>query len=406
MSSSAESRVYALDVLRGFAILGILLANIVSFAAPTMTSQFEPVIPSRSVAENLFDSVSMAFVNGKFRSILAILFGVGLWMQYERRKLTGEWPKGYLKRLGWLLLIGLLHGYLIWYGDILSVYAVVAALTIIFVKSEDKTLWWLIGVLAANALLTAAVLIPVLIMFSGSGGAKEFELGAVWPMFSMAGETAAFQTGSWLQQLGYRAVYYSFMLLNGLVFGLVLLPLFLFGILLARHKVLAAPSQHPGYLKWSLIIGFGLGLPLSLTAFIPMAPKVIETVQIGFEVFVGPVLALGYLMALALVVEKGFAAKFTKVLATVGRVALSAYLLQSLACTFVFYSWGLGLFGKLHPGGWLAVVGAVWALDILFAYLWLARFKMGPVEWLWRSLSEGKRLPNRRTAHLTAQERE
>jgi uncharacterized protein len=396
IEQGAGKRIAVLDVLRGVAILGILLANITAFATPLMTSQFALSLPDRSSAERVFDSVVMAFVNGKFRSLLAILFGVGLWMQYERRKAAGTWPKSYLKRLGWLLLIGLLHGYLIWYGDILSTYAVVAAVTMVFLKSEDKTLWWLIGVLALNAVLTAAVLVPLMLMFFNSGEAREWDVGSVWPMFSQAGETAAYQSGSWLTQLGYRAVYYTISLTNAMVFGLVLLPLFLFGVILARHRVLEAPSKHPKYGKWCLIIGFGLGLPLSLISFVPMAPKVVETLQIAVELVVGPLLALGYLMAIAIWVEKGRSQGIAKALGQVGRVALSAYILQSLVCTFIFYSWGLGLFGKLQPLGWLSVVAIAWVIDLVFAHLWLRSFSIGPIEWLWRSLTEGRRLPLRR----------
>ncbi len=390
-----KPRVLVLDVLRGFAILGILLANITAFATPLMTSQFALSLPVRSSAEALFDSFTLAFVNGKFRSLLAILFGVGLWMQFEKRKEAGTWPKSYLKRMAWLLLIGLVHGFFIWYGDILSTYAVVAALTMVFVRAKDQTIWWLIGALLVNALLTAAVLVPVLIYTFGHADPNEWDFGAVWPMFGTAGETAVYQSGTWLQQLGYRSVYFLISLSNALVFGLILLPLFLFGMLLARHNMLAEPSKHPRMVRGCFLVGFGLGLPLNLLAFIPMEAKMMETVQIGFEILLGPLLALGYLMAIAVLVEKARLWPISEVLSKVGRVALSAYLLQSVACTFVFYSWGLGLFGKLTPDGWLLTVLSVWLLDIAFAFLWLKWFTIGPVEWLWRSLSEGKRVPLR-----------
>ncbi|MEZ0326805.1 MAG: DUF418 domain-containing protein [Fimbriimonas sp.] len=396
---SEENRIFMLDVLRGFAILGILLANITSFATPVITSQFALSLPDRSSAEALFDILTLIFVNGKFRSILAILFGVGLWMQYEKRSAAGTWPKSYLKRMAWLLLIGLIHGYLIWWGDILSTYAVVAVLALVVVKSSDKTLWWLIAALEANALLTAAVLVPGLIYVSRNADPGEWTVGAVWPMFSTAGETIVYQSGTWIEQLTHRAVYFSLNLTYGLVFGLVLMPLFLFGILLARKGVLSAPSEHPEYVKGCFLAAFGLGLPLSMLSLLPLSVKDMEILQLGFEIFIGPLLALGYLMAIALLVERGRAGWIAQVLAKVGRVALSAYLLQSVACTFVFYTWGLGLFGKLQPIGWLLVVLVVWSLDVAFALLWLRWFRMGPTEWLWRSLAASKRLPMRRSTY-------
>lgn len=392
MARAVEDRIYVLDVLRGVANLGILIANITSFATPGFSTQFSSNVPERTHAEWLFDAFSLVFVNGKFRSILAILFGVGLWMQYERRSGEGTWPWSYLKRTALLLALGLLHGYLIWYGDILALYALIAAMTMIFVKSKDQTLWWMIVVLAANAFVTAVVLLFLMLRFYGTSGAQEWDLGQAWSIFTSAGETAVYQSGSWVQQLGVRAIFYSITLVLNLVIGPLILPLFLFGLLLARHGVLQAPSEHSAYRKWCLLLGFGVGLPLSLFGFIPMSARAAESVQMAFETFVGPLLALGYLMLVAVVVEKGWLRGITSVLAKVGRVALSAYLLQSLLCTFVFYSWGLGLFGKLSPAGLVFVIAGAWIADILFAFVWLRFFRMGPVEWLWRSVSEGKRL--------------
>jgi uncharacterized protein len=392
LKAPEEGRIYVLDVLRGFAILGILIANITSFATPAFATQFGPSVPNRNHAEWLFDAFTLAFVNGKFRSILAVLFGIGLWMQYERRSAAGTWPRSYLKRTGLLLLLGLLHGYLIWYGDILALYALVAAMTMIFVKAKDQTLWWLIVVLAANAFLTSIVLLPVMLKWFGGNEAREWDLGQAWSIFTAAGETAVFQAGTWFQQLGCRAIYYTIVLVENLVLGPLILPLFIFGVLLARREVLQNPSGHPLYRKWCLILGFGVGLPLSLLGFIPMSPRAAESVQVAFETFVGPLLSLGYTMALAVLVEKARFELLTGLLAKVGRVALSAYLLQSLACTFVFYSWGLGYFGKLQPMGWIAVIVAVWALNVVSAVAWLRFFKLGPVEWAWRSASEGRLL--------------
>jgi uncharacterized protein len=388
-----DKRIEVLDVLRGVAILGILLANITAFAEPSFSAQLAPVLPQRSAAEALFDASTMAFVNGKFRSILAILFGVGLWLQFERKSGEGTWPLAYVKRLAILFAIGLLHGYLIWPGDILATYAAVALACMIFIKTEERTLRWLIGLLALNCVLTVAVLLPILFHWFASKGAVEWDFGAVWPVFSTAGETQIFQAGTWWQQLGFRAIYNSLNLLNILMFGPFLMPLFLFGMLLGKHQVLQDPRQHPRLTRWCLISGFGIGLPLSLVAFIPMSSRSAETLQIAFEFVLGPLLGLGILFATALGVASGRGRLITRPLARLGRVALSAYLLQSLLATAIFYSWGFGLFGKLGPAGWLGVVAAIWAIDLLFAQIWLRVFRLGPAEWLWRSLSEGKRLP-------------
>jgi uncharacterized protein len=413
---SQAGRIRALDVLRGVAILGILLANITAFSSPLITSTFATVVPERDQVTALFDSFQMAFVNGKFRSMLAVLFGVGVWLQYRRRRdldaaaeLRGDvggrlWPGGYLKRMGYLALLGLIHGYLLWYGDILFFYAVLATISVLFVKASDKALWWWVFGLSVNALLTVAVLVPLMMFFAATPGAGEFNLGDAWAVMSPAYETEAFQQGTYLQQLKFRLLWTTVMNAQSVLFlSFFIMPLFLLGILFGRSGVLARPSQHPKVRNLCLRIGFGVGLPLGALAFIPMSTKQAESMQALYEMFAGPVLAVGYLMLGAVLIERGALNFLWRPVERVGRVALSAYLMQTVLCTFIFYSWGLAYFGSTGPLGQLGAVAIVWAANIAFAYGWLAFFRMGPVEWAWRSLSESKVLPIRKGIESAAE---
>ena len=393
MLEPTEPRIQALDVIRGIALLGILLADLVAFSTPFASAQLASVLPPRAPSQVLFDSLSMAFVNGKFRTMLAVLLGVGVWLQYERRtSIPKGWPWPFVKRTGILLIIGLAHGYLIWYGDMLSLFAVLATMAALLMNMKETPMRWIFGLLIGNAVVTTLVLVPLLLWFVHSGEAKEWDFGMYLPFFSPQYEMLAYQSGTWLQQEQLRATYYSISLLAGGLFGPILLPLVLWGVQLGKVGVLSAPSQHPRLRNWVLAIAFGVGLPLSLIAFMPWESRDAATIRIAFEFLLGPLLGIGYLMLAAMWAESRVLRWLQTGFAVVGRMPLSIYLLQSAACTVTFYSWGLDLFGKLSPTQLIGVFGWISLLQVAFASLWFRYFRLGPAEWLWRSLAEGRPL--------------
>jgi uncharacterized protein len=210
-----------------------------------------------------------------------------------------------------------------------------------------------------------------------------------------ATERAAFSTGSYWEQLAMRAPIFA-MMAGSVVFFLPFLGgLFLLGILLGRHEVLAHPSRHVRTRNAMLTIGFGIGLPLNLMTLL-LARENAFFIESATEILFGPLLSLGLIMLLAVIAENRWFASIQWALAKVGRTAFSNYILQSLLCTTIFYSWGFGLYGKLNRLELLYVVAGVWMANILFAHFWLLKFQLGPLEWLWRSLTEGRRLPIRK----------
>ena len=144
------------------------------------------------------------------------------------------------------------------------------------------------------------------------------------------------------------------------------------------------------------MIGLGLGLPLNLAVLMFWQSGNVLGATGYVEMLAGPVLSIGYLALILSWVASGKADGLARQVAKVGRMALSNYLLQTLVCTTIFYSWGFGLFERLTELQALAVVPLVWAINVLFTNFWLARFELGPVEWAWRSLSEKRRFPIRR----------
>ncbi len=391
MEPTLGNRIKAMDVLRGFAVLGILLANIPAFAAPMFDELFGVVHTVPLGVDRWLDTLVQVFVVGKFRSTLAILFGAGLYLQFQKRSREGSWPGGYIKRNAFLGLFGLVHGYLIWMGDILLLYSIAAFITVWLVDASDRVVYWIVGLVAAGSALVGGLLA----VFSSTslGGANPTESPInLWP-FRHGDELQVFSEGSYLHQVQARLGYFSLVLVLILFLLPSIVSLFLIGTRLARSGVLAEPSKHPKARRVALFVGFGIGLPLNLLAFAQLGVKEPSDLSATWELFVGPLMSVGYVMLGAIVVEKGLFQRLTGAMAKVGRLALTSYLSQSVLCTAIFYSWGGDLFGRLPMSQYYLVVPLVWALNVGFATLWLRTHDIGPVEWVLRSLTEGRRMP-------------
>lgn len=383
-----RERVHAYDLIRGVAILGILLANIPYFAGPAFSEMVSMTSSATGIDANV-SAVTTALVAGKFRSSLATLFGIGMWLQYEKRsQILGNWPLRYLKRMLILAFFGLVHGILIWPGDILFIYAVSATLTCFFVGFSERVHRWIIGSAAVfGALVGIGLFVAGLFV-------QDFDLGDSGKLFGITAERelAAFAHGSYFDQLAIRATLFFASASSLIVLFPSLAGLFFLGVSLAQHRTLANPSAHPRARKIILLLGFGIALPFSLMIGWLTWNKPAVLLETSVELFFGPLLAVGLVMLLAIWVESGWLKGIQRAVAKVGRTAFSNYILQSLLCTFIFYSWGLGWFGELDRLEMLAVVPIVWTINLLFAHFWLKKYTMGPLEWLWRSWTEGKRL--------------
>ncbi|MCO5295433.1 MAG: DUF418 domain-containing protein [Fimbriimonadaceae bacterium] len=395
VAPTVHGRIQALDFLRGIAILGILPANIAAFAEPSgpLFSTALPLSEPTSV-EKWIEVVKLFLVTGKFRSMLAVLFGIGIWMQYEkRRSVPNAWPWGYLKRTGYLALLGLAHGLFLWYGDILWIYSGTAAVACFLATASERNLRRVIVAGAALALLASAgAFLGAVAMWSEGMRAlpKTWSAGAMSP----AAEVATFAAGSYSEQLAQRATVFAGSGGPAVVLMLpFLLPLFCLGVLWGRSGFLFKPGAHAMARGRVLLVGLGGGLALNALALALRPLPFNYFATLPWELFFGPILSLGYLVLGAMWVESGRLPGVVRAVSAVGRVALSAYLLQTVACTFVFYSWGLGMFGSVDRVEQMKIVLGVWGVDLVFAAVWLRFFNLGPIEWLWRSLTEGRRLP-------------
>jgi uncharacterized protein len=385
-----------MDVLRGVALLGILITNIQHFSMfagavrnPTLYGDFQG-------ANFWVYAFTFNFAFQKFMPIFAMLFGAGIMLAADRRREAGRNAGAFhYRRMGVLLLIALAHAYLVWYGDILFSYAICGALVFPFRRRSAGFLLAAGVVVLAGQPVMEVVSLAVPDLFGWANTFQGMSLEEI-----LAADLAAFR-GGWMENFRMRALYS----LEGQTVGFPLHEvwrasgLILLGMGLYRLGVMTGKAKRSLY--WLLVaVGIGVALPLTAIVFrvahsngwsgFWLRQLYLQTIS-----WVGIVVALGWLAVVMLVCHAGCRSWLGRAFAAVGRTALSNYLLQSLICTFIFYGFGLGLYGSVERIGQMEIVLGVWILQLAVSPLWLRFFRFGPAEWAWRSLSYGSRQPFR-----------
>jgi len=396
---AAGERVEIIDVVRGMALFGILAANIRGFAGPASTyfmpQLFWPALHDR-IAQALIDT----FIQGKFITIFATLFGVGFGVQVERSmSREGKFNWTWARRCLVLLLFGLVHGLAIWFGDILLVYALTGLLLLPFKRRQNKTiLIWAISFLMIPILLATG-------MFAASQSGRAME-GPKPPAAAELQKTdATFSDGSWIEiqrERMHDAVSHNWAFTP--IFMWHVLALFLFGFLLWRRGFFTpAPESLPRYRRlmwWSLAIGIaGNATMVALRWIFDVSPM--PTTPVAFIIgllntFSVPLLSLGYVCAVILMYSNEVWRARIRRFGNVGRTAFTNYLLQSVIGTLIFYSYGLGFFGDVGPAVLIPVTFIIFAVQVVLSRWWLERYRFGPMEWLWRKATYRGPLPMRR----------
>ena len=398
------ARISSLDALRGVAVLGILLVNVQSFAF-VAAARTNPTVQGNLEGVNwLIWLLTYVIFDGKFISMFAILFGASIVLLADRCARRGV-PAGpiHLRRMGILLVIGLLHAHLLWYGDWLATLAVSGALAFLYHDLPPRRL--LVAGLVIYAIGSVIALV-VTWWLPRAGPELLAETAARWAPSpeAIAWEVERYR-GGWLAQMEHRvpaAFRYetSHLAMRSLwqMTGLMLV-----GMALHKLGVLAA-ARTPAFYVRMAGAGFGLGVPLVVAG-------VVFSVRRGWdaETYIavarhtnywgGLLVSLGWIGGVMLLVRLGHR---MGALAAVGRLALTNYLLQTVICTTLFYGHGLGLFGRVERVGQFAIVLGVSAVQLVFSVWWLKYFEFGPVEWAWRCLTYGRCLPLRREAGSAA----
>lgn len=384
------ARSLRIDVLRGIAVFGILLINVWSVVYGNETDRYGPLDSAAGGIDRLLVYFAAAFAEQKFYPIFAFLFGAGFALQTGGLRAPGpernEIAATYGRRIRWLLACGVVHGSLIWYGDILTIYAITAFWLMNKVgRRLGSLLQSLRGVIVLDVL---CFLFTVLIFASVSF--LDLPDHAQARQDALASFTTYTQ-GSWGAIALLRVRDYLGNQLNSILFMPRVALLFLAGVFAVRLGWLTRPERHRRLWLRVAAAGLGIGLPLNLWwGYVVLQQSSVPPVPVfgGDYAYLvieqaGPCLAAGYI-GLMMLTRNGLLALLGSIFAPVGRMALSNYLGQSVLCTFLLQGWGLGLGAVLSRWQLLALCGSIMLVQIVFSRWWLARHAQGPVEAVWR----------------------
>lgn len=411
-----QERIHAIDVLRGFALLGILPVNIIAFSHIEAAYQ-NPSVAGGFTGINFICWLLMHVIfEGKMVSLFSMLFGVGLFLQVsraeERRGKPGSGRGLFFRRVFWLLIIGLIHAYVFWFGDILTYYALMGMLVYWFRRWKPR-----------NLLILGLFLITLgSILLVGASYLLEFSFSYVDSHPEMVKETEDIRrmqenfnpTPAMVEEKSKQVRDAGFVDMIKLrapstaqfqIFGLLTFVLWrISGLMLcgiALYKLAAFDQSWPDqrYRRWA-VIGLGLGILLTCIGVwqhlqTKEMPALIRTMA-TYDYYGSFLMAAGYFGLIMLMVKHRWLPAVQTRLAAVGRMAFTNYLSQTLICTAIFHGWGLAQFGLWPRYALFLLVLAIWCFQLLISPIWLRHFQFGPCEWVWRSLTYWKLQPMRR----------
>lgn len=387
-----EERIGAVDVMRGFFILAILVVNMLMYAAPyEMSGSWDWTSKWDLGAEMLIET----FAAGKSITMMSFLFGFGLMIMKERAESRGaEFFPVYARRMLALLLFGAAHVFLVWFGDILLFYGMLGIVMLLFFARRKTTTLLVWALVLAGLVLAVMFLITVLwmIMTAFVGGGAEDGLPDTAERAALLIST--YSGGSWSGIFRVRLEEWTRAFGSALLFLPSLLTMMLLGAWTARKKLLHNAAEHLAFFRKVRLVCLLVGgtltlLPLVLYFVLDAGEQSVLIARLWSSMFGAPLIGLVYGTTLVLLWQRGVFQRGLRVLARVGRMAFSVYILQSLLGTTLFYSYGMGLYGSIGPAKGLLITLAFYAVLIPFAVWWMGRFRFGPLEWLWRVLTYG-----------------
>ncbi len=405
--TSLSERHTLLDVLRGFALFGVLLANMVTHSGYFFLSKAGQEALGTSHIDHYVEWIEHFLIDGKFYSLFSMLFGIGFALQMKRSSgLDTHFLSRFRRRLVIMFILGLLHAIFLYVGDILTVYAIVGFVLILFRNASDKFLLRSAFVL---------MLLPVLqySVFWGINLANP-----VQPVVNTVEETQLFfdqliktyQTGSFVEITqnnigGLIFARYPDLFFTGRFFRV--LAMFLIGFYISRNMLFANVNANRPIIRkvmvWGAIIGIPcnvvLAMMMTTDAYYELEPLgIIQPLVYAFGV---PALCLFYACSITLLFENQRWKKLLMVFAPVGQMALTNYVMQSLICVFIFTSLGLGLAARVGPAKLTIIAFAIYTAQVIFSHVWVRYYRFGPLEWLWRSLTYWQWQPFRKNVDIT-----
>lgn len=397
---SSRERETFLDILRGFALLGIYIANL-SFQSlyngqENKSGYFYPF-------DNTMEFLHTMLIEGKFYTIFSLLFGWGVALQMQRMRDRNTEPVPFIKRRLWaMLLLGFMHALLLWTGDIVAFYAMIGFLLLLFRNKSDKALLWWSAILILSPILLYFIKMkiqwvnaPAFVLFK-TGEWVDVHLNHHPPGDPMPETTwTAHWADIWKMNLSgilFRYAYLFFVSRIPKVLGM-----FLLGYYLGRNNRYKTILSNKRLLLQIALTGFIIGLPANyfMAHFASFEGDYFNLKMNGwyqtifYALGVVP-LGLAYAATLALVYNHISGKKILMLLQPMGKMAFTNYVMQSLISIIVFYGVGLAKGGQLGPTAWTIFGACVFLGQMLFSHIWLSYFQFGPVEWFWRSMTYRK----------------
>jgi uncharacterized protein len=393
---SPTERIVTLDVIRGFALLGIFIMNMpyfnTSFFAGVDGTHLWPAWWDRT-AETARD----VLFSGKFNSMFSMLFAIGFTIQMERleRSDTAHPSAIYLRRIFWLFVFGVIHATVFWTGDVLHIYALFGLLLLALRRVPDKVLW----VLFAACLAYPAVRGAYRLATTTPDEVQQFiAISQQWERSN----NAAYGEGSFGAAAREHARELAFLYTDRLrffvSFYVQILSTMLLGLMLGRRQFFQNSGAHLPLVRrvqwWTLALGVMTGAVFGYyratvkdwatpTVFGVFANVAYSMCRVSIMAF--------YVATIVRAVHNARWRQRLAPMAAVGRMPLTNYLLQTLIATFIFYGWGFGLWGKVGPAmDLLLAISIFFLLQVPLSRLWFSRFDMGPMEYVWRRLSYGR----------------
>lgn len=400
---SGGERIAELDVLRGIALFGVLTMNFVYFASGgqlATDAQLE-ALPTANADWWTYNAVRL-FIGDKANTVFATLFGLGFYLQMKRGEGRPGFERRYVRRLSWLLVFGVLNAFFLWFGDILNLYAIAGFALLAMRRWRTRTLVivgslaalyshnlqeWLFGLVDFHPIpdslySDAVVLERQSIAVGGDYGA----IVALFAQWTWVEWIAGGMMAAWLVYAVGRFALGAAIGRSGILDDI---PRFV--PLLRRIAWVALPA--------GLVAGFAIRLVLDQVLILPGDLETWQAVAQSLRSPAALVLAAGYCAGIVVALQQGWGKRMFGVFAPVGRMALTNYLAQGFIYAFILFGVGpgLGLAGKIGTTAVFAICIAFFAFQTASSHWWLARYRFGPMEWLWRTLTYGERPAMRRS---------
>lgn len=379
-----RERISSIDILRGFSLLGILLVNIIAFYVPMPHVMNLPEWFT-DANDIIFHQYLDIYVQSSFYPLFSMLFGYGIAMQLVKvKKANASFYWFTTKRLILLFLLGLLHAYLIWWGDILATYAFCGFFLMLLVRLSAK--WLFIIAISMNGFFHFLII-------SGLSLSKELhkEVGdyAV-NILAIQDAITAYAQGSWqdayVQRLADLSIQFSAEMWIAALF--TILPYMLIGAAASKLKLIEHAKKH--WKMWIVlgIVGIAVGLSIKNAPILFTRTNLLEYLKVYVG---GPILAIGYIGFIITLCHAKIVTLLLSPIEKLGRMSLTAYLMQSIILSVLFYNWGYGLYGQIDVLQGIYIALMIYIFQVIIAELWFIKFKQGPIEWGMKKLIYGKK---------------